>query len=44
MNTADLLTGYDLENLMIGVLGVWLLYRVIRGWLVLLDRKALPMT
>lgn len=24
------------------IVGVWVLYRVVRGWLVLLDRRALP--
>jgi uncharacterized membrane protein len=36
--------GIPVAWLMIATLGVWLLYRVIRGWLVLVDRKALPMT
>ncbi len=34
--------GIPVGMLMIGVLGLWLLYRVVRGWLVLFDRRALP--
>ncbi|HZV55542.1 MAG TPA: hypothetical protein VFF82_11440 [Rhodocyclaceae bacterium] len=34
--------GIPIAWLMVGVLGLWVLYRVIRGWLALLDRRDMP--
>jgi uncharacterized membrane protein len=34
--------GIPAAILVIVITGVWVLYRVIRGWLVLLDRRAMP--
>ncbi len=34
--------GIPLAWLLIMVIGLWLLYRVIRGWLALLDRRPMP--
>ncbi len=36
------LIGIPLAFVMAGVAGIWVLYRVVRGWLNLNDRKALP--
>lgn len=36
------LIGIPLAWLLIVALGLWVLYRVVRGWLALADRKALP--
>jgi uncharacterized membrane protein len=35
--------GIPVAWLIIAVLGLWLLYRVIRGWLALVDRRDLPL-
>jgi uncharacterized membrane protein len=35
--------GIPFAFLVIVAAGVWLLYRVIRGWLALLDRRAMPL-
>ena len=37
------LIGIPAALLVIVVTGLWVLYRVIRGWLVLLDRRAMPL-
>ncbi len=36
------LIGIPIAFVMAGVAGIWVLYRVVRGWLNLNDRKALP--
>jgi len=35
--------GIPFALLLIGVAGLWVLYRVVRGWLALIGRRALPM-
>ncbi|MBU1235649.1 MAG: hypothetical protein KJ634_08890 [Gammaproteobacteria bacterium] len=35
--------GIPFALLIIAVLGLWLLYRVIRGWLALLDKRTMPL-
>jgi uncharacterized membrane protein len=35
--------GIPFALLIIAVLGLWLLYRVIRGWLALLDKRPMPL-
>lgn len=35
--------GIPFALIIIAVLGIWLLYRVIRGWLALLDKKPMPL-
>lgn len=36
------LIGIPVALILIGVVGLWVLYRVIRGWLALFENKALP--
>lgn len=35
--------GIPFALIIIAVLGIWLLYRVIRGWLALLDKRPMPL-
>jgi uncharacterized membrane protein len=37
------IVGIVFALLIVAVLGVWLLYRVIRGWLALFDKKPMPL-